>query len=72
MDVGDVEVKVQASLTSTLDGSVWSGSFTVIQYQLDGSLGWPTAGLDAVAKRKIPVPNGNRVLVAQPVQDSGS
>jgi hypothetical protein len=36
-------------------------------YPLDRSLGGPRSGLDAVVKRKIPAPSGNRTPTVQPV-----
>jgi hypothetical protein len=55
-----VEVQLHAFLTWALDGSEWSssrrGPFI------------PRAGLDTVAKKKVPKSAGNRALIVQPVE----
>jgi hypothetical protein len=64
-----------AFITSTLDGGEWSAycSSQLIpgerSYDTFHTGGWADlrAGLDAVAKRKILLPTGNRILVFKPV-----
>jgi hypothetical protein len=65
-----------AFLTSSVDGKEWSATRPGRFYprkkrapDTNWTEGWVglRAGLDAVAKRKIPAPTGNRATVAQPV-----
>jgi hypothetical protein len=70
----EVEVELHA-LTSVLDGGEWSdslsGRFTTGERapstNLIGGSVSTRAGMDAVGKRKVPVPAWNRSPIVQPV-----
>jgi hypothetical protein len=70
-----VEVQLLSFLTSALDGGEWldssPGHFNPGE-RFHGTHcigGWvdPTAGVEAVDKRKIPVPAGNRTPTLHPI-----